>query len=411
MISLIVLACVFVLIAVRRLGRFRLQIWQVMGLGAVAVLITGEIDPVTAARAVNLDVIVFLFGMFVVGQAMEESGFLADLSYRVFRHARSLDSLVALILLVMGLLSAILMNDTVAIIGTPVVLAISRTTRVPPRILLLSLAFAVTIGSVASPIGNPQNLLVAIHGGIANPFVTFGRYLLIPTILCLGVAFLVLRVAYRRLFDGVELRHNGTRIGDPALARLCRWSLLVLGVTLSTKVTLVLAGVQLDFRLTYIAIAAALPILLFSSQRTGILRHIDWTTLVFFAAMFVLMESVWRAGLIQEAIGGAQLDLASPGVIMTLAVLLSQVLSNVPLTALYVPLLGELGAPTSAYMALAAGATIAGALTILGAASNVIIIQNAEKRRRETIGFVEFVRVGAPLTAVCAGIYYLFLVA
>jgi Na+/H+ antiporter NhaD/arsenite permease-like protein len=141
-----------------------------------------------------------------------------------------------------------------------------------------------------------------------------------------------------------------------------------------------------------------------------IVRRIDWTTLVFFAAMFVLMESVWRAGVIQGWIAEARLDPASPGVIMLLSVALSQVLSNVPLTALYLPLLGELHAATGAYMALAAGATIAGALTILGAASNVIIIQNAERRHRETIGFVEFVRVGAPLTVVCAGIYYLFLV-
>jgi Na+/H+ antiporter NhaD/arsenite permease-like protein len=381
-----------------------------MGLGALAVLVTGQIDPATALRAINLDVLIFLFGMFVVGQAMEESGFLADLSYRVFRHAHSLDALVGLILLVMGLLSAVLMNDTVAIIGTPVVLAISRTTRVPPRPLLLSLAFAVTIGSVASPIGNPQNLLVAIHGGIANPFVTFGRYLLVPTLLCLGAAFVVLRLAYRRLFDGAVLEHDGTRISDPALARLCRWSLIVLGVMLAAKVGLVLAGVQLDFRLTYIAIAAALPVLLFSRRRVEIVRRIDWTTLVFFAAMFVLMESVWRAGVIQGWIAEARLDPASPGVIMLLSVALSQVLSNVPLTALYLPLLGELHAATGAYMALAAGATIAGALTILGAASNVIIIQNAERRHRETIGFVEFVRVGAPLTVVCAGIYYLFLV-
>lgn len=74
MISLIVLSLVFIFIAVRRIGHIRLQIWQVMLMGALAVLVAREIRPETALRAINIDVMLFLFGMFVVGQAMEESG-------------------------------------------------------------------------------------------------------------------------------------------------------------------------------------------------------------------------------------------------------------------------------------------------------------------------------------------------
>jgi Na+/H+ antiporter NhaD/arsenite permease-like protein len=88
---------------------------------------------------------------------------------------------------------------------------------------------------------------------------------------------------------------------------------------------------------------------------------------------------------------------------------LSQVLSNVPLTALYLPVLAEAGADTAGMMALAAGATIAGNLTILGAASNVIIIQNAEKKGGAAIPFFEFFRIGAPLTIIQLGVYWAFL--
>jgi len=411
MIALIVLTLVFILIAVRRIGRLRLQIWQIMLLGASIVLVTGQIPVGIALRAINLDVMAFLFGMFVVGQAMEESGYLSHLAYRMFGRARTGSSLLLAILVVMALLSALLMNDTVAIIGTPVALSLARYTGIRPQPLLIALACAVTVGSVASPIGNPQNLLVVVYGNMQNPFVTFGRYLVLPTLVSLLLLYGVLRVAYRHEFGRCPVAHVYAPVSDPALARLCRVSLAVLVSMLAIKVALVAAGVAADVRLTYIALLAALPILIGSNVRAGLIRRIDWTTLVFFAAMFVLMQSVWLSGYLQAAIAAMQLDIASPGVIMLTSILASQALSNVPLTALYLPLLHEVGAATQAYMALAAGATIAGMLTIPGAASNVIIIQNAEKRAGSTLTFIEFARVGIPATAICSAVYWIALVA
>jgi Na+/H+ antiporter NhaD/arsenite permease-like protein len=93
---------------------------------------------------------------------------------------------------------------------------------------------------------------------------------------------------------------------------------------------------------------------------------------------------------------------------MGVSVVLSQLISNVPLVALYLPVLSHLGAATKEMMALAAGSTIAGNFSILGAASNVIIIQNAEKKAGETLTFREFVRIGIPLTVVNALVYWLF---
>jgi Na+/H+ antiporter NhaD/arsenite permease-like protein len=409
MISLVVLAVVFLLIAVRRVGRIRLQIWHVMALGALAVLLAGEISPAAALRAINVDVILFLFGMFVIGQAMEESGYLSHLSHRLFRRARTASSLLLAILGVMGLLSALLMNDTIAIIGTPVVVALARGSGLRPQPLLLALACAVTVGSVASPIGNPQNLLVALHGGVVNPFITFGRYLLVPTLLCLVIVYGALWMLYRKELGGRSVKHTGAPLADPELARLCRASLLVLAALLVVKVTLVFMDFGGGIRLTYIALCAALPVLLGSRRRCRIVRGIDWTTLVFFAAMFVLMQSVWLSGYLQREISELSLDVSSVGVIMTVSVLASQVVSNVPLTVLYLPMLQEVGAPTSAYMALAAGATVAGMFTILGAASNVIIIQSAERRYGVSLSFVEFARAGIPLTAACAAVYWLSL--
>jgi Na+/H+ antiporter NhaD/arsenite permease-like protein len=104
-----------------------------------------------------------------------------------------------------------------------------------------------------------------------------------------------------------------------------------------------------------------------------------------------------------------QLNLASKSIIMAVSVLLSQLISNVPLVALYLPALTGSNNSTGALMALAAGSTIAGNLTILGAASNVIIIQNAEKSKGITLTFWDFVKVGVPLTAINVAVYWLFL--
>jgi len=409
MISLITLGIVFVLIAVRHVGKFKLRIWQIMLLGAVVVLATGQISPMKALHAINTDVMLFLFGVFLIGQALEESGYLGQLAHKLFQKAHTMKSLVLFILVGMGLLAALLLNDTLAIIGTPVVLSLASKSQRQPKVLLLALAFAVTIGSVMSPIGNPQNLLIALHGNMPNPFVTFLKYLLAPTLVNLFIAYLFLRLFYRKQFDSRPLEHPSGEIKDARLANLARISLILLVVLIIARIVIVMVGWNIDFKLTYIALIAALPVVVYLPKRPGILKRVDWFTLIFFAAMFVLMQSVWNSGYFQKAIAAANVDLTSTGMILGVSIVLSQVLSNVPLVALYLPVLTQAGASTAGMMALAAGSTIAGNLTILGAASNVIIIQNAEKKGGATINFVEFVKIGAPLTVINTAVYWLFL--
>lgn len=400
--SVLILAVVLLLIAVRQVGRFRLSIWMIMLAGAVAALASGQIAPMEALRAVDLDVMLFLFGMFVLGRAMEESGYLLTLSHRLFERAGNTSTLVLLILFGMGLLSAVLMNDTLAVIGTPLVLYFASKHGISPTMLLLALAFAVTTGSVMSPIGNPQNLLIALHAQMANPIVTFLLYLGVPSLVNLFLAFLALRLLYPKEFHAQPLIHEEEPLKDPGLACLCRVSLWIVIACIAAKALIVTLGLPFDFRLTYIALAAAVPILLLSPNRLRILRRMDWPTLVFFASMFVLMRAVWNSGAIQSVLGGR--TFASVPSILCLSVLLSQLVSNVPFTALFLPLLAPSGASSATVMALAAGSTIAGNLLLLGAASNIIIVQAAEERG-STLGFLDFARAGIPLT-VCQVLVY-----
>ena len=409
-ISLIVLLVVFFLIAVRKIGNFRIKIWQAMTIGAVVVLLTGQIAPLDALISINIDVIVFLFGMFIVGESMQRSGYLNSLSSKLFHRATKVDHLILLILFPMGLLSAILMNDTLAIIGTPIVLGLSRKHGISPKLLLLTLAIAVTTGSVLSPIGNPQNLLIATSEGVDSPFISFLQYLALPTILCLFVAFLFLRFFYRSEFHLPLVENQNEEIQtDIRLVQLSKLSLILIMLLVGVKVVLVVIAPWFEMRLSYIAVIAALPLILFSSHRVEIVRNIDWSTLLFFASMFVLMASVWQSGIFQDLLIGLNLELTSVSIIMAVGVFLSQLVSNVPLVALIIPLLSANGTSLVLMMALAAGSTIAGNMLILGAASNIIIIQTAEKQG-QTLEFMEFAKIGIPLTIVQTSVYLVFLV-
>ncbi|PKL70251.1 MAG: anion transporter [Methanomicrobiales archaeon HGW-Methanomicrobiales-1] len=402
-----VLAAVFLLIAVRQVGRFTLKIWQIMLGGAVAVLVTGQIALPDALRAINPDVMLFLFGMFVVGEALVESGYLASIAHRFFSPAKNPDQLVLMILFGMGLLSALLMNDTLAIIGTPLVLALATRFKLSPSLLLITLAVAITTGSVMSPIGNPQNLLIAQDSGMTTAFVTFGSYLLIPTLISLLLAFVVLRLFYKEEFSFRPVPEDPITPCDPSATLPVRCSLAIILLLAATNIAASLLGARMIITLPLIALGAAAPVLLLSERRWTVLRGIDWATLVFFAAMFVLMESVWQTGFFQSFVGGGMVS--SVPMILGTSVLISQFISNVPFVALFQPMILQAGGgATARLMALAAGSTIAGNLTILGAASNVIIIQNAEKQGR-TISFMEFAKVGIPVTILQLFVYGIFL--
>ena len=407
-IPVIVLALVFLGIAIRRIGRFTFRIWQVMLMGAVAVLVTGQISLLSALRAINLDVMVFLFGMFVVGVALQESGYLLHLSSRISRRAKNPAQLLLLLIFSFGILSAFLMNDTLAIIGTPLVLYFARANRISPKLLLLALAFSITTGSVMSPIGNPQNLLVALSGSSGNPFVTFVRYLAVPTVIGLVLVYLVLRIAFRKKSWERGLLFDHEAVKDARLALISRVSLAILVALILVKIAGFFIGLGAWVSLPAIALLSALPILALSERRVEIAKKVDWETLVFFAAMFVLMESVWESGFFESVILLTGGEITRISVIIGLSMTVSQFVSNVPFVALFLPAIARPGGSPAGLMALAAGSTIAGNLSILGAASNVIIIQKAEKEG-ETLTFPEFVKIGIPLTLIQVAVYWLFL--
>lgn len=395
-----ILAVVFLLIVVRQEGRVRLPIWAVMTAGAVLALVTGSITPAAAVAAVNVEVIVFLFGMFVLGAAMERSGLLHTASVAMFAKASTRRQVMFWFIFLMAGASAFLMNDTVAIIGTPVALYCARTFGIPVTRMLVAFAAAVTFGSVMTPIGNPQVLLIALSGCVPNAFGSFFVYLCVPA---LGSLYILYRMMIWRLPNGgaaLPPADSSRSPEDPALERLTKASLVLVFAVIFLRIILSFTGYELP--LVAIAVAAALPLVVLSRRRLELLRGVDWSTLLFFVSMFVLMAAVWNMGVIQGML--PQSFTTSMPVLFGVSILVPQLVSNVPYVALVLPVLEAAAASLHLYLALAAGSTISGTLTILGAASSVIIIQNAEKHG-ETMTFWQYFRTGVPLTLAASAVF------
>ncbi len=413
-IPIVVLAAVFILIAIRRIGRIRLEIWQIILAGALIVLLTGQISPSTAFYSINFEVIFFLLGMFIIGSALEKSNYLVFLSQKIFKKARSTEMLLLMVILATGLLSAFMDNDGLAILGSPFIIYIAMKSNIRIKPILLAFAFAITIGSVVTPIGNPQNLIIATEAPSylhISSFVTFARYFLIPTIINLFIVYLVFRFIYRKEFNkDRKVSFKSEKVSDKRLALIVKISILVLIALVFADVVANLFFSSSGIAFVYIALLSALPVVLLSNRRIEILKNVDWSTLVFFISMFVLIESVWLSGFFQYIFSALSVDITSIPSIFTISIVLSQFISNVPLATLYVKLLNSISAPMASYMALAVASTIAGNLTILGAASNVIIIHKTEKMHKDSITFLDFVKIGIPITILTAIVYFAFII-
>ena len=371
-----------------------------------------------SALASATPVLVFLFSLFLFASALEDAGALDHLArWLIGRAARPAD-LPVVVFVGFGLVSAFLVNDALVVIGVPVLIAVARRTGAEPRPLLLALAFSVSVGSVFTPFGNPQNLLVSLDSGIPAPTATFLRYLLVPTLVNLAVGAWYLRTVFRGAGPSELGAFAALRASAPELLPRGGWAhrlrrnpvLWVFPGTLLVVLTFdVLAGVTGGPSVPSWQTAAvgAVVLLLLSPGRPGLLRRVNWEVLLLFAGLFVVVAGALQGGVVATLeralpVPGPGHPAAALGVVAVSSLAGSQLVSNVPWVALEAPLLsaaGYSGANPVLWMALAGFSTLAGNVTLLGAASNVIVVDLAE-RHGIPLRLGEFVRFGLPLAAI-----------
>jgi Na+/H+ antiporter NhaD/arsenite permease-like protein len=404
-------------------------IWLIFLAGALAMVAVGALSISGAGDAIsnNLPILIFLFSLFIFAAGLEQAGALDHLARWILGRARRPSDLPLVLFIAVGVVSAFVINDALVLVGVPVLFAVARKLQVSAEPLLLTLSFSVTVGSVLTPFGNPQNLLVSLGSGMSAPVATFFRFLLLPTIVNLLLGGLYLRRVFGSEWAGAA--QSGPTVSPRVrlfprkglLGQCIRFPALVLfPVTLLVLITVdvtssVTNGTAVP--LYAIALGGAVATLLLTRGRSELFARVDWSIIVLFAALFVVVAGAVAGGLLSgiEAIlpiPGPSHPVAATAAIIGSSLGGSQLVSNVPWVALQIPVMHSLGYGAStpwAWVALAAGSTLAGNLTLLGAASNLIVVEQAE-RAGVRIGLRRFVNVGLPLTAMTTAVLFAFLV-
>ena len=449
----IITLCIFLVVYAIITARSKLKnipFWLIMSIGAILVLGFGVISVDLAMKSVNIQVIGFLFGMFSITSALEKSGVLNYVIQKILIRIKKVKYILMIIVILSGFLAAFIVNDTAAIIIIPFAISISKQLGIKPSVILISIAMGINIGSVMTPIGNPQNLLIASQSGISMPFITFLAILGPPTIINLFLSGLVLSFYYKKNIHTKSLlqEHNPDSCddynnydynnrfddGDSRIkSNLTRFSFankfakISVIVFLSTIAVIIISEVfNILFEVIYldigtVSLLGAASLYIFCKERIPILKSVNYSVLIFFISMFIFTSALWTSGLIPDI-----LRLFPPinsdntynlvydnAIISAVSIILSQILSNVPFVAtynLYMIQNGFDGDDVYAWLMLAAASTIAGNLTIFGAASNIIIMQTAESRGVKVFTFLEFLKIGSVITGLNITVFYLFLI-
>lgn len=346
-----------------------------------------------AFRAIDLRTITLLLGMLVITGYLAEARLFAWLAHRTVTRARTARTLLVALVLVSGALSAVLVNDTVCLVFAPFVLAVAEEAGLDPLPFLLAVGMGSNIGGAATYTGTPQTMMIGEASG-----VSYAHYALrAAPVAALGLAALagLLLFVFRSQLPRGQLRPRNPAVPEvdrPGLAR----ALVVLAATV--------LSFWLGAGLALGAITGAAALLLFGGRDPNVvLARVDWSLLLFFGALFVVMGGVAHTGVAEQTYDwlaplfgrSPERQLAGFGAFTALA---SNVVSNVPFVMLAKHWVPRFADPTRAWYVLALASTFAGNLTTVGSVANLIVLEAA--RERAPIGFFRFMIVGVPVTLV-----------
>jgi len=404
--GIVIFALTYALISARRLRVLNLDRPAAALLGAVTCVVAGVLSPRDALGAVDAGTLLLLFGVMGMGAFLAVDGFFDGMEQRLVALARTPSRLLAWIVWGAGLLSALVTNDAVCVLGAPLVVRLVERHRLPPLPFLLALATASNTGSVATLVGNPQNMLCGALGGLS-----YREHLALMgpvAIAALAVNQALLGRWFRRDLAAATLQPLAAPV---ALSRRVK---ATLGVVAGSVVAYLSGG-----DLAWTAAAGFVLLMLVHRRDTRELwPRIDWSVLLFFAGLFVVVEGFTRSG--APAALFARFPLAGgaasggPGEWLRLALIFlvgSNLVSNVPFILVVRDQMATLPDPRLGWELLAMASTFAGNLTLLGSVANIIVAEAA--RGLGGYGFWQHLRVGFPLALATTllGVAWLSLVA
>jgi Na+/H+ antiporter NhaD/arsenite permease-like protein len=394
-----VFAASYTVIAIGRLPGFYLDRAGAALLGGALMVGFGVLPLDRALRAIDFNTIVLLLGVMIVVGNLRLSGFFRLVTKWVMIRARHPFVLLAAVILTAGFFSAFLVNDTICLALTPLVLDLVVRLRRDPVPYLLAVAMASNVGSVATITGNPQNIMIGSFSAI--PYTAFAAAL--TPVAAIG---LVLTFALISAFHRTEFWSEAAPDATPMPAHIHQPLMLKSVLMVIAMMAGFLAG-QPPAKVALVAGAVLLITRRVRSER--IYREIDWPLLLMFGGLFVVVAGFEHALLSPALIAeiGRQRLYQMPVLALVTAVL-SNLVSNVPAVLVLKPFVMALPDPRRAWLVVAMAATLAGNLTILGSVANLIVVERAAGRG-VAIAFWQYFRVGAPLTVltIAVGLWWL----
>jgi Na+/H+ antiporter NhaD/arsenite permease-like protein len=385
-VTLFVFVLVYAGMILGEIPGFALDRTGVALLGAIVLVAAGSVSVAEAWLSVDVATLGLLFGLMVVSAQLRLGGFYAEVTRRIASASVSPGVLLALIVAAAGALSAILANDIVCLAMAPVLVQGAARRGLDPVPFLLALAAASNVGSAATLIGNPQNMLI---GQVLH--LSFPGYLKdagVPALVGLGAVWWVVWAIYGRRWE------KETSVPALEVRAFDRWQ--------TTKGLLIVGALMGAFLFApwpreAVALAGAGLVLL--SRRMGsrdMLAQVDWHLLVLFFGLFVVNHGLASSGMVHgavERLARAGIDLEAPAWLFGVTVVLSNLVSNVPAVMLLLPAATH----PQAGAVLALASTLAGNLFLVGSIANLIVVEQAG-RLGVRIGWREHARVGVPVT-------------
>jgi Na+/H+ antiporter NhaD/arsenite permease-like protein len=396
-IAIAIFCVTYLLISGRRLNFLPLNRPAAALLGTVLMVASGVMTPAQAYRAVDYDTLVLLLGMMIISAYLYLAGFFEWAADWILSRATTPQGLLLSLILTSGVLSALLVNDSVCLMLTPLVVAVVVRGQLPLTPYLLGLAMSANLGSVATLVGNPQNMIIGHMSRI--PFLRFSAAMLPISMVALAIEYAVLRLSFGEVLKQAAI-HRPPREPRSIDKRLLAWTLIVLG--------LVFVGFLAGLDLSWTALAGGAVLMVVARRDTHeVLKLVDFHLLVFFAALFVVVEGLNGTGLPDQTFhrlrGFFGTSVARQAWSFAfLSVIGSNIFSNVPFVLVAGKWIANFAQPELMWKVMALATTFAGNLTILGSVANIIVVESA--RAHVEIGFWDYARVGIPVTILTTAI-------
>jgi Na+/H+ antiporter NhaD/arsenite permease-like protein len=408
-IAALIAGVTFVALAIGKLPRLQLNRASITLVGAGAVLVTGIVPFHDALGLIDLGTIFLLLSMMVINAVLELAGFFTWVGRQVIERATSPAALLVLVTVTAGVLSALFINDPVALMLTPLVCSVAMQLRLNPMPYLVALATAANIGSAATITGNPQNILIGTSSGI--PYLTFLAHVGPISAVGMIIVVSVVYALYRRdLAAPITRPSNDATIPTETREAAQR---RIYAPVLRKAVIVIVAMTMAFFADVDVALAAYLAAcaLLFTRRVRSerILNLIDWPLLLLFFGLFIVTGALEHTGaskllfeLVRPLTSGGTLPLTA------VTTLLSNLISNVPAVLLFRPLVAQFADPERTWLILAAASTLAGNLTLIGSVANLIVAEQARKLGVH-LSFGEYLRAGVPITMLSLAVVVVWL--